>query len=419
MAQERNYVKLFDDLHSLLKDFISDYRTDHPALLPIETECLKKLSTIASELRGFLQDKSSTEKFTLSKYEAFILRIESVKPPQEITETHKSEGFFGIGASQTQKKVTIGLHNAMSRLLISLEKKAANEEALEKKGNETTKEAPEKSQKGQISSEMELFKKEVLVEVNQQLKASLKDAYEQGRNEGKKEGQQELIMYFKQHIGNYLDFPAQQKVLLLLESKNPTPSSNTPLPAVFSVPNITETPVIKSEDDEVKKAREWIGDAKFEVVKGLMTLHNSKDTSEQEKSIIKWTIFELMLHKYDQPISSILDRIKTALSNRCNLEINQFPSLYKLFEANSQNQDGATNQKLTVKELTAFHQLTGNLATYLPEDTTASNCFGSKATILKKGTIPTKNTTEEDYINRAISKLNQLSANSTPTNKNN
>lgn len=396
--QEKGSLQLFEDLHTLLQDFVRNYMADHTNPLAIETQCLNKLRSIAGELAGFLKDKSSPEKFTFDKYETFILRIESIKPPQEITKTQKSTGFLGIiGASESSEKVTVGLYNAMNRLITNLTAKAAEAKAKVEKTSEKTPPLEEKK----VSSEIELFKQQ-LATFDQRLIASEQRAFE----EGKKAGQVEIIQYIKGNIGRYMNAQQQKQVLLLLDAKSSeatssTSSTSSAVPVMFAT--VSD---IKDDNQEVKEAREYIGNAKFEPIKKLVTCYNLGQASEQEKIVAKWLIFELMLSKYNQTISSIFEGVKLQLSTQCSLNVADLPNLNSLFEAHSQSHDAVTTQVLSAEELAKFHKLTSRTAIYLPQDGTASNCFGSQAARLQGKSVPV--VTKEDYVKNAVTKLNGL-----------
>lgn len=415
--QENILLSLYEGLHKSLIDFISDYRADHGNLLPEESASLTKLATIAKDLNALLTTSPSPKDLkTTATYERYIGRIQSVQPSEFVKRIHESGGFLGssLGASKREEKLFVPLYRSMQYLIPNLQKsllpivleeqrKAQSAIALEEE--RTKQPAKEDSEK---NPEIEAIKKQ-LANFNNRLTASeaqIAEARVQGEQvgfeKGKQAGKQELIEYVKKHLYLLADNP-QQNLLLLLDGKEPVlpQSTSAPVPNVFT--KKSETPVIKTETDEENKAREWIGDAKFPVVQQFMSFHNSKNVSEQEKIIARWVIFMLMLHKYDQSISSILGKLQEALQDKCKLDITQL-SIKKVFDANAQIHDSVSTQQLTEKELRAFYQLTHEkTATYLPVDNTASTCFGSKAAIMKGQSV--KETTEEDYTNKVIDKL--------------
>ena len=428
---ERNLVHLFTDLREVLNGFVTTYRTDHPNLLAIETQCLDKLRTIVDELNFLLKDQLSTEKFTLNKYEIFLLRIVSIKPPAEIVKKQKSNGFFGIGASESEEKIPVPLTNAITDLLKTLKEKQEAEEkqiASEKKFQsgkssklEQADKVPEKI--GSSSNKMEIMEAHLLkltqrfeeyekrIEASEkQIKESQKmieQAYENGNKEGYESGKKDergrLMIGFRDALkclGYHPD--QQQQIFLLLENGEPKASeSGIPVtPAVFkNITNVVPTePKIKSEDDEEKKAKDWIGDVKFPVVKKLVDLHNLSHVSKVEQLVAKWVIFELMFHKYDKRISEVFADIKKLLPTLSSVRLNNLFETYANY-----NQDSISNKKLSPDEYKTFHQLTKNEGLYLPFDGTATNCFGTYYKNLKEG--ETGYTTEDMYGKNVLEKI--------------
>ena len=446
--QEKGSLQLFEEFHASLTEFITHYRTDHPTLLNIEIHCLKTLESIASELGHFLRDKSSPEKFTFDKYEIFITRIESVKPPQETVKTQKSTGFLGIiGASESSEKVTVGLHNAMNRLMTNLTAKAVEAKAKAKETSEKTR-SSEKThplEEKKVPNETDLR----LANLEQRMATAEERAYERGR----KEEREEIIRRVRQRLTG----PQQQQMLLLLEdAKSPetinsssmssfnsssssssstsstsvpmsstsstntatsstsstntaTSSTNSPVPVVFST--ISE---IKEDTQEAKEAKQHIDKIKFEPIEQLVTFH-SNQVSEREKIIARWLIFELMSYEHNpantqtlstQTISSIFQGIKEQLLKRCGLDVAQLSNLNHIFEMGLKNHNVVTTQALSAEKLIAFYKLTSESAICLPKDITASNYFGSRAARLKGQNVEA--TTKESYVDNAVKKLNDL-----------
>lgn len=405
--QEKGSRVLFQDLHDLLKAFVQQYRNNSD-LLKIELGCLRKLETIVNDLNwrlqkekksekeaigndlnSLLQTEQEPEKFTLNIYQSIIFCIEAAKPPQQIVTIRKSEGIFGLGASQIEEKTPVALYSAMTRLLNTLDERIKEFKALEK------------AEKVETPSEIQVFKQQ-LANLAQRMDLSEQRAYE----EGKKAGQAEVIQYIKGNIGRYLNAQQQQQVLLLLDAKSleatsSSSSTSSAVPVVFAT--VSD---IKDDSQEAKEARACIGNTKFEPIKKLVTFYNSGRASEQEKIVAKWLIFELMLSKYNHTISSIFEGVKIQLSTQCSLNVADLPNLKSLFEAHSQSHDAVTTQVLSAEELAKFHKLTSRTAIYLPQDGTASNCFGSQAARLqgKSAQVVTK----EDYVKNAVTKLNGL-----------
>ena len=418
---ERNLLHLFTDLQEVLTSLVTTYPTDNLNLSATETQCLGKLKTIATELTVLLKDQLSIGKFTLNKYETFIDRIGGVRPP-EIVKTQKSSGFFGIGASVNQERISSPLADRIKKLLERLDATLKTERERENKEREKasekslrTEEMPrekevvsEKSlrveQTGSYvvekptlpSTKMEEIEQKLMaltqrVETSEQL---IKQAYQNGWEQGR----QKLMLQFRDAL-KCLEGSQQEKILLLLQNGEPKAKLEiSALPAVFN----SEGPKVKDEDQEKQKAKQWIGDAKFPVVEKLVDLHNLRDVSKIEKLVAKWVIFELMVHKYDQSISGILDAIKNQLSN--SYDLTKFPHINAIFETDSNsNQESISTQKLSQKELDVFFQLVNNQGFYLPQDGTAANYFASHLKQAKEEKVTL--TTKEQYRENVVGKI--------------
>ena len=324
-------------------------------------------------------------------------------PDKKIVIVRKSSGFLGIGTNQRHETVGVGLHYPMFDFVERLEqihsKAVAQEEKLDKRPNLDVR-----GQNFSIPSEMDSIKQQ-LMQLNSRV-ALTEQQVAQSYERGKEEGKQEIITYFKKQL-LHCEFPQKDQLLMLLDSKLMEVSNASfapPTPIMFAQPY---SPAVKNEEEKEKlKAEKWIGKPKYSVIAKLVDLYFSPKILELEKIVAKWAIFELMLHKNDYTVATILENIQSQLLSKCRIHMRQLPSLDRLFSEHAEIEDAVTKSPLSQEEFTAFYQLTGKNALYLPQDGTATNCFGSNAARLK-GTSNLL-VTEVDYVKNVVDKCKPL-----------
>ncbi len=407
--------KLFEDAKNYLKNAIEQYEENHPIEKMVEEEKqgIKDLKSIQEKL-------NSATNLTDDSYKHIISDINIIKLPKN--GTIKITTGTGKNISTSSKTIPIALNYIIQSIYRKLEALLTDhlEEQIKKQVN---------------NGEIENLKKQ-MQDFNSRLKEQELDsknreliAYKKGADDFKLELLERMRL---------LPENMQMPFLKLLTGDNSTPnifnnSDNKPedknkfpfFANSNTIPKSDTTQITGLERDK-QKAREWIGELKFLLIEKLVEFSNTLPSTEElrkslkqennesltkkiaNRHLIRFLIFQLMLHKYDETIATIISKTTQYLAQEKITLDKTFPQIAEVLENQDKSNEQVSDKKLNFNELETFYQLVGNTAIYLETDGTAANYFGSLSAAIKDPNTSIKITTEQQYIDNFIKKISTL-----------
>lgn len=175
-----------------------------------------------------------------------------------------------------------------------------------------------------------------------------------------------------------------------------------------------EASVVQPES-EMDKCKNYFG-SKFGAVIPLVEVFENKNTTEKEKLLIQYLLFQLAYHKNNKSVSEITTEAKTFFVDACSLNLD--PRMLVFLDNCLKNPEvmaDAARKELSMDDCASIvRRLRCEKEPFLPKDEKAREIFALRHKFLKEGKQLSDEATEIAYKNDFMQKLALLSPRVTP-----